>query len=121
MPEPRPATMLSRCRAELAGAHQALRSGSLNAEDLHAAIQELAYLTETLAELAAQLAVHTETDLPTMNGSAAPPATVCDIAADLRTTANHLTTATVLLEPAIADLANRATSTQQPPAVPSGT
>jgi hypothetical protein len=113
--QPQPTAVLSRCRAELAAVHETIRTAPLDADGLRAAVQELAGLTQTMAELAGQLAAHTETGLPSL-----PAAATRDIAADLRTTAKQLTTATVLLEPAIADLADLSTDAEPPAAVRSG-
>ena len=110
MPQAEPATILSRCRAELATMRETIGAGSLDTEDLRTAVRQLASLTGSMAELAGQLAVRTETDLPSLTGSPSLRATVRDIAADLRTTAQHLTTATVLLEPAVADLIHLSTT-----------
>jgi hypothetical protein len=111
MLQAQPINALSRCRAELATVHEAIRTASLDAAGLRAAVQELATMTQTMAELAGQLAIRTETDLPS------PSAITGDIAADLRTMAKHLTTAKVLLEPAIADLVQLSTDPDQPAAV----
>jgi hypothetical protein len=114
MLQAQPTSALSRCRAELATAHEAIRTASLDAAGLRTAVQELATMTQTMAELAGQLAVRTETDLPS------PSATTGDIAADLRTMARHLTAAKVLLEPAIADLVELSADPGQSASVHSG-
>lgn len=87
------AAALTRCRDELVRAQQAIRAEGLDQATLSAAVQQVAQLTETMAGLVELLVSRAQTD---------------DIAADLRAAANQLTTAKILIEPAIADLADTA-------------
>ena len=92
-----PGAALALCRHELANVHESIRTGPLGTPALHGAVHEFARLIETMAELAEGLAVNAETDL--RHGLAR------EVVADLRTTARHLSTGKLLLEPAIDDLA----------------
>ena len=92
-----PGATIALCRHELAKVHESIRTGPLDATALHGAVGEFARLVETMAGLADRLAVHAETDLH--DGVAR------EVVADLRTTARHLSTGKLLLEPAIDDLA----------------
>jgi hypothetical protein len=87
------AAALTRCQDELVHAQQAIRAGQLDAEALSATVRQVAEVTDAMAGLVGHLATRAETD---------------DIAADLRAAANQLTTAKILIEPAIADLAEAA-------------
>ncbi|GAB1510842.1 hypothetical protein [Actinophytocola sp. KF-1] len=90
-----PGAALALCRRRLADVHESIRTGHLDAPALHGAVTEFAQLVETMAGLADRLAAHAETDLRHAR----------EVVADLRTTARHLSTGKLLLEPAIDDLA----------------
>jgi hypothetical protein len=92
------AVAIARCRTELANAHEAVHTTTLDAPALRGAVHELAGLVEQLAGLADELAARARTGLCAGTG------TIGDITTDLRTTARHLATAKLLLEPAIDDL-----------------
>ena len=91
-----PGTAIARCRAELAAAHEKIRATALDAPALSAAVTEFAGLVDDMAALADELAANAR------RGRGA--ATIGDVTTDLRTTARHLATAKLLLEPAIDDL-----------------
>lgn len=92
-----PGAALATCRHELANVHESIRTTPLDASGLHGAVGEFAQLIETMAELADRLATRAETELG--HGLAR------EVVADLRTTARHLSTGKLLLEPAVDDLA----------------
>lgn len=91
-----PGAALARCRHDLADVTDSVRATPLDAPGLHGAVHEFAQLIETMAELADRLATRAETGLR--------PGVAREVVADLRTTARHLSTGKLLLEPAVDDL-----------------
>ncbi len=91
-----PGAALARCRHELADVTDSIRTTPLDASELHGAVHEFAQLFETMAELADRLADRAATDLR--------PGVAREVVTDLRTTARHLATGKLLLEPAVDDL-----------------
>lgn len=90
---------LARCRDELVSARKAVAAGALDPDALCGAVTQLAAVTAGLAELAGALGTRVESDLSTTE-----PGTVNEITTDLRTMATQLTSAKLLIEPAVADL-----------------
>ncbi len=105
-----PGTAIARCRTELANVHETLRATTLDAPALCAAVTEFAELVEDMAGLADELAASART------GPCARTATIGDVTTDLRTTARHLATAKLLLEPAVNDLGELAAPPVRVPA-----
>jgi hypothetical protein len=103
-------TAIARCRTELANVHETIRATTLDAPALCAAVTEFAELVEDMAGLADELAASARA------GLCARAATIGDVTTDLRTTARHLATAKLLLEPAVDDLCELAGSPHKVPA-----
>jgi hypothetical protein len=99
-----PGAALAFCRRELATVRESIRTGRLDATEIHRAVAEFAQLFESMSDLADRLADHAETDLRHAR----------EVVADLRTTARHLSTGKLLLEPAVDDLAGFAADTRVP-------
>jgi hypothetical protein len=97
---PGAAAALARCRDEVVIARKAVAAGALDPDSLCGAVTQLAAVTAGLAELAGELGTRVGSDL-----SAAAPGTINEITTDLRTMATQLTSAKLLIEPAVADLA----------------
>ncbi|WP_137816535.1 hypothetical protein [Gandjariella thermophila] len=96
--------------AELDRARRALGGDRLDLAGLRDAVGQTAKLTEALAELARELAAqadrlgrtgHLRDDRP---ATVPPEVTTEEVAVDLRTVANHLCTAGLLLDPTLEDL-----------------
>jgi hypothetical protein len=106
---------------ELNRAHRLIAAGPLDLDVLRGTVAQTAELTSALAELATELAIRagedlTATELVDSRHPDAPArATIQDVVADLRTMAKQLSTARLLIEPAVADLTHLRTAA--PPAV----
>jgi hypothetical protein len=107
-----PVAALRASHAELICGQRAMLQDALELATLRAAVGHTAELTEALADIARHLAtraeqLRTSDDLRDSRDSTVPPSvTLAEISVDLRTVANHLSVASLLLDPALDDLAH---------------
>jgi hypothetical protein len=107
-----PVAALRAGHAELARAQQAVTQDPVEFDTLRAAVGHTAELAEALADIARRLATHAQQirasgQLHDTRDSTVPPSvTLEEISVDLRTVANHLSAARLLLDPALDDLAH---------------
>jgi hypothetical protein len=102
--------------AELGRARRAITQRPLDLAGLRTAVGATAKLTEALAELARELAAQADRlgRDGRRDGPDATALTTEEVAVDLRTVANHLCTAGLLLDPALDDLRHLDAQPEEP-------